>query len=49
MQLVWIYQYFKDTLPPNINEDRGRDIIVTCFVDANHSGNQKDRRTQTVI
>ena len=28
---------------------RGHDVILTCFVDANHAGNQKDRRSQTGI
>ena len=30
-------------------EERGRSVTISCFVDANHAGNQKDRRSQTGI
>ena len=43
------YRDAKEAIPPNMPEARGHDIIVSCFVDANHAGNQKDRRSQTGI
>ena len=43
------YRDAKEAIPPNMPEARGRDVIITCFVDANHAGNQKDRRSQTGI
>ena len=43
------YKDAKEALPPNMPEARGHDVILTCFVDANHAGNQKDRRSQTGI
>ncbi len=36
-------------LPPNMPEAGGKDVILTCFVDAGHANNQKDRRRQTGI
>ena len=30
-------------------EARGHGVIVTCFVDANHGGNLKDRKSQTGV
>ena len=30
-------------------EARGRGVIVTCFVDANHGGNLKDQKSQTGV
>ena len=30
-------------------ESRGHEVVVTCFVDANHGGNLKDRKSQTGI
>ena len=36
-------------LPPNMPEAGGKDVILTCFVDAGHANNQKDRRCQTGI
>ena len=35
--------------PPGIPEPRGASIQITIFVDANHAGNQKTRRSQTGI
>ena len=43
------YRDAKEAIPPNIPEARGNDVIISCFVDANHAGNQKDRRSQTGI
>ena len=43
------YRDAKEAIPPNMPEARGLDVIITCFVDANHAGNQKDRRSQTGV
>ena len=43
------YRGAKEAIPPNMPEARGLDVILTCFVDANHAGNVKDRRSQTGI
>ena len=43
------YRGAKEAIPPNMPEARGHDIIVTCFVDANHASNLKDRKSQTGI
>ena len=43
------YRDAKEAIPPKMPEARGRDVIITCFVDANHAGNVKDRRSQTGI
>ena len=45
------FDFYKDAeeaIPPNMPEARGNNVIITCFVDANHAGNtNKDRRSQT--
>ena len=43
------YRNAKEAIPPNAPEARGHDVITTRFVDANHTGNQKDKRIQTGI
>ena len=43
------YRDAEEAIPPSMPESRGHDVIITCFVDANHAGNQKDRRSQTGI
>jgi len=43
------YRNAEEAIPPNMPEARGHDVTITCFVDANHAGNQKDRRSQTGI
>ena len=30
-------------------EPKGHEVLISCFVDANHAGNVKDRRSQTSI
>ena len=36
----------KEAIPPNMPEARGHAVNISCFApDANHVGNQKDRRT----
>jgi len=51
MEYDWFdfYKDAKEALPPNMPEARGNDVILTCFVDAGHANNQKDRRSQTGI
>ena len=34
---------------PNMPKARGHGVVVTCFVDANHGGNMKDRKSQTGV
>ena len=43
------YRDAKEAIPPNMPEARGLDVTITCFEDANHAGNQKNRRSQTGI
>ena len=43
------YRDAKEAIPPNMPESRGHEVVVTCFVDANHGGNLKDRKNQTGI
>ena len=43
------YRNAKEAIPPNMPEARGLAVLVTCFVDANHGGNLKDRKSQTGI
>ena len=43
------YRDAKESIPPNIPEPRGLEVTTSCFVDANHAGNVKDRRSQTGI
>jgi hypothetical protein len=43
------YRYAKEAIPPNMPEARGLEVVITCFVDANHAGNVKNRRSQTEI
>ena len=40
------YRNAKEVIPPNIPEARGNAVVTTCFVDANHAGDKKDRRSQ---
>ena len=41
------YLNAKEAIPPNMPEVRGRDVNITCFVDANHAGNVQNRKSQT--
>ena len=43
------YRDAKEAIPPNIPEARVHLVVVLCFVDANHAGDVKDRRSQTGI
>ena len=43
------YRDAKEAMPPNMPEPRGLDVILTCFVDANHAGDQHTRKSQTGV
>ena len=43
------YRDAKEPIPSNMPEARGLEIIVSCFVDANHAGNVVNRRSQTGV
>ena len=43
------YRYAEEAIPPDMPEPRGLDVVLSCFVDANHARNQKDWRSQTGI
>jgi len=43
------YKDAKEAMPPNMPEARGNSVTLTCFVDAGHANNQKDRRSQNGI
>ena len=43
------YRNAREAIPPNMPEQRGNSVIVTCFVDANHAGDQSDRKSQTGV
>jgi len=43
------YRDAKEAIPPNMPEARGHQVVVSCFVDANHAGDVKNRRSQTGI
>ena len=39
----------QEELPPKMPEPRGREVTISCFVDANHAGNVVTRRSHTGI
>ena len=39
----------KEAIHSNIPKARENTVIISCFVDANHAGDVKDRRSQTGI
>ena len=43
------YRDAKEAIPTNMPEARGREAIISRFVDANHAGNVVNRRSQTGI
>ena len=43
------YHDAKEAIPPNMPEARGKPVIISCFVDANHAGDVVDRRSQTGV
>jgi hypothetical protein len=43
------YGNVKEQVPHNAPEARGNDIVMTCYVDADHAGNKVTRRSHTGI
>ena len=43
------YREAKEPIPTNKPEERGKHVVITCFVDANHAGDRTDRRSHTGI
>ena len=43
------YPDAKEQIPPNAPTPRGNSILISCFVDADHAGNQVTRRSHTGI
>ena len=41
------YKDAQEELPPKMPTPRGEPIVMSCFVDANHAGDQVTRRSQT--
>ena len=40
------FDFYRDAekaIPPNMPEARGREVVITCFIDANLASNQVDR------
>ena len=44
-----IYTDACDELPHNMPEERGKEVDITVFVDADHAGNRVTRRSHTGI
>ncbi len=42
-----IYEDVEDEIPPKAPKPLGNPVTMTCFVDANHKGEQATRRSQT--
>jgi hypothetical protein len=42
-----VYKGAEEELPPKMPQPLGAPVVMTCFVDANHAGNQVTRRSQT--
>jgi hypothetical protein len=43
------YPDAKEVLPPDMPEARGKEVRVTCFVDADHAGCKETRRSHTGV
>ncbi len=43
------YRDAHEAIPPNAPEPRGKSVTISCFVDADHAGNQVTRRSHTGI
>jgi hypothetical protein len=39
----------KENIPSNASEPRGKPIMISCFVDADHAGNLVTQRSHTGI
>jgi hypothetical protein len=50
-QCNWSMQYpdAKETIPTNMPEPRGKSVVTTCYVDADHAGCLATRRSHTGI
>ena len=44
-----VYGDVSEELPPNMPEAKGKSVVVSCFVDANHADNMITRRSHTGI
>ncbi len=51
IQADWseFYPDAEEAIPPNAPQPRGNSILISCFVDADHAGNQVTRRSHTGI
>ena len=43
------YGDVEEALPPNAPKPHGESIVIRMFVDSDHSGNMKDRRSRTGV
>jgi hypothetical protein len=41
------YGNVKEAIPPNAPKPRGKPVVIRCYVDADHAGNQVTRRSRT--
>ena len=39
----------EEVLPPDMPEPRGKSVVMTCFVDADHAGCKETRRSHTGV
>ena len=44
-----LYKDSREAIPPNMPEPRGREVKITCFVDADHAGDKVTQKSQTGI
>ena len=44
-----LYGDVAEELPPNMPEAKGKPVMISCFVDANHAGNMMTHRSHTGI
>jgi hypothetical protein len=42
-----LYGDVKETIPPNVPEPRGKEVVIWHYVDADHAGEQLTRRSRT--
>lgn len=43
------YHGAKEPIPSNAPEPRGKSVVISCFVDANHAGDRVTRRSHTGV
>jgi len=46
---VEFYGDIKESIPPNAPEPRGKAVVISCCVDADHAGNLITRHSHTGI